>query len=125
MNVIAENIGEDTSYLTAGREYQVVATVLDGEVLTIIDDEGDSIDIRIDGCMHIGGHTWMMVETGMDKQAETVSRTVYVMRSKAGDVSIETETGLIEFGWKLESEHEITLPVKNASAKAIEYKGES
>ncbi len=61
MKVIAESVGEDTSYLTAGKEYEVVGDI-DEDLCSIIDDEGDRIGIAFHQCAHISMLKWTKVE---------------------------------------------------------------
>jgi hypothetical protein len=60
MIVIAENVPDDCSYLTAGKKYK--AQPHSEKLLRIEDDEREFLEIRPEGCAHLEGGTWTVSE---------------------------------------------------------------
>lgn len=50
------------SYLTADKEYEVIAIARDRESFTILNDEGYESYCLKDGCVHIRGKSWTLTE---------------------------------------------------------------
>ncbi len=61
MKVTAENVGDSSPYLTAGKEYEVIADACENGG-SIIDDVGDKIYIKFEECAHLEMNKWTVAD---------------------------------------------------------------
>lgn len=54
--------GELPSYLTVGKEYEVVYVNEISRTKYILDDDGDELGLKIDDSFHLNGGSWEIVE---------------------------------------------------------------
>lgn len=59
-SVVAEFVPAENPYLTAGRPYPVISD--GGALFTIIDNDGDALICRWNGCAHLRGGSWTSIE---------------------------------------------------------------
>ncbi len=62
LKVVADRVPEKSYYLTAGKVYELTLLADGHRAGDVFDDEGEAVFILLDGCSHLGGGNWRVVE---------------------------------------------------------------
>ena len=70
MKQIRIKSGRPESYLTVGKWYDVIPDGSSDTLVNFIDDDGDEMNARINGCANLGGGTWEVREVKEESMKE-------------------------------------------------------